>query len=98
MPLDGLTARWELFSKTGKTSSSVIVLKSGQSEAMDLRPGGWCEFETPLVEFRARESGSSFTGNKFYGYRVRFYYKDTLVRSVAVPAVLADWDEDNTPQ
>ena len=63
---------------------------------MNLRAGGLCEFETPQIEFRMTEAGSTLTGNKYYGYRVRFYYKDTLVRTIAVPTVLADWDEDDT--
>jgi hypothetical protein len=98
-PLEGLTARWELFAKTGKSSSSVAVLKSGESEPMDLGRGQSCEFETPMVEFRSTDSRTEgFTGNKFYGYRVRFYYKNTLVRVVALPTTLSDWQPSDTTQ
>ena len=98
-PLAGLTARWELFSKTGKTSSSVVVLKSGESEPLNLGRGEWGAFETPMVEFRSTDSATSgFTGDKFYGYRVKFYYKNTLVRVVAVPTVLCDWESGDTTQ
>ena len=98
-PLAGLTARWELFSKTAKSSSSVVVLESGESEPLNIGRGEWQEFETPMVEFRSTESRTvGFTGNKYYGYRVRFYYKNTLVRVVAQPNTLRDWEPSDTTE
>ena len=92
-PLHGLTAKWEMFAKTGKLASSAIVLKSGEVTGIDLRPGEKRQFMTEYVEFRGRESGvTGFTGNKYYGYRVRFYYRNTLVKVVSLPSRLTDWE------
>jgi len=92
-PLVGLTAKWDMFAKTGKTSSSVVLLKSGAVEAMNLKPGQAKEFETSCVEFRGTDSSSAgFKGNKYYGYRVRFYYRKTLVKVVSLPSRLTDWE------
>jgi hypothetical protein len=91
-PLVGLEAKWDLFSKTGKTASSVVLLKSGVV-TMDVRPNEQRQFETDLVEFKGTDSSSEgFSGNKYYGYRIRFYYKKTLVRVVAVPEPLCNWE------
>jgi hypothetical protein len=93
-PLVGLQAKWELFSKTGKTASSVVMLKSGEL-TMDLKPNEQRQFETALVEFKGTESGSTgFTGNKYYGYRISFYYRNTLVKVVAVPEPLCNWGSE----
>jgi hypothetical protein len=75
------------------------VLASGESKPMDLRPGGLAEFETPLIEFRSAESSSEgFSGNKFYGYRVRFYYRNTFVRVAALPDILCNWQSSDSAQ
>lgn len=90
-PLAGLEAKWDLFAKTGKTSSSVTLFKSG-TLTMNLKPNEQREFETESIEFRGKDSSSTgFTGSKYYGYRLRFYYKNTLVKVVAVPGRLTDW-------
>lgn len=89
----GLTAKWDMFAKTAKTASSVVLLKSGTVEAMNLKPGQAREFETPCVEFRRTDSSATgFTGNKYYGFRVRFYYRNTLVNVVSLPSRLTDWE------
>lgn len=75
------------------------MLESGESKPMNLRSGAWQGFETPLVEFRSKDSDAlGRTGNKFYGYRVKFYYKNTLVRVVAQPSILRDWQSSDTTQ
>ena len=90
--LVGLTAKWELFAKTGKTSDTVKVLESGEVAAGDLRPGETRDLETPLVDFRGTDSSvTGFTGNRFCGYRIRFYYKGVEVKVVALPALFAGW-------
>lgn len=92
----GLTAKWDMFAKTAKTASSVVLLKSGAFETMNLKPGQTKEFETSCVEFRGTDSSASgFTGNKYYGYRVRFYYRNTLVKVVSLPSRLTDWELEN---
>jgi hypothetical protein len=91
-PLAGLEVKWDLFSKTGKTASSVLLLKSG-ALTMDLRPNEQRQIETDLVEFRGKDSRTEgFTGNKYYGYRLKFYYKNTLVKVVAFPEALCNWE------
>jgi hypothetical protein len=90
--LAGLTAKWELFSKTGKTSDTIVVLQSGELPVGELRAGQTCALETPFVEFRGTESDAAgFTGNKFCGYRIRFSYKGVEVKVVALPTTLLGW-------
>ena len=92
-PLEGLTAKWDMFAKTGKVASSAVVLKSGEITGINLKPGGKRTCETEFVEFKGTDSSvTGFTGHKYYGYRIRFYYRNTLVRVVALPEPLADWE------
>jgi hypothetical protein len=84
--------KWDLFSKTGKTASTVVLLKSGEL-SISLGANEQRQFETTSVDFKGSDSSSTgFSGNKYYGYRLRFYYKNTLVRVVASPDSLADWE------
>ena len=92
-PLADVVAKWEMFAKTGKVASSAVVLRSGEIDGITLPPNGRGQYQTDFVEFRGQESGfTGFTGNKYYGYRIRLYYRGTLVKVVAVPTPLAGWD------
>ena len=99
VPLVDMTVKWDMFAKTGKVASSAVLLRSGEIDSISLRPHGKGQYQTEFVEFRGQESGfTGFTGHKYYGYRLRLYYKGTLVKVVARPGPLADWDipeEDN---
>ncbi len=90
--LEGLTAQYDIFGKTGKTSASVILSESGEFADMDLKPGETRLFKGEPVEFKGTDSSKTgWQGRKYYGYRVTFYYKGTPVKTVAVPTWLADY-------
>jgi endonuclease YncB( thermonuclease family) len=90
--LVGLTARYDLFAKMGKTSDTVVLVKSGGIAAMDLQPGQTRQFSAEPVEFKGTDSSSEgWKGRKYYGYRVTFVYQGAAVKVVAFPAVLADF-------
>jgi len=94
-PLKGLKAKYEIFGKVGKTSKNVFVAKTAEIAGIDLKANETRRLVGEPVQFEAidsRETG--WQGNKYYGYRVRFYYRGTLVKVVALPEPLADWEED----
>ena len=92
MALVGLRAQYEVFSKTGKTTESVILLKTGQISSFNLKPGETRQFVTEGVEFKAKDSSDTgWQGNKYYGYRLTFYYKGTPVKVAAMPEWLAGY-------
>jgi endonuclease YncB( thermonuclease family) len=95
--LQGLTAKYDLFGKTGKTSDTVILHESGELTDMDLKPGETRLFKGKTIDFKGTESSETgWTGTKYYGYRVTFYYKDSPVKVVAYPSHLSDYGSGGT--
>ncbi|MBN1918220.1 MAG: thermonuclease family protein [Verrucomicrobia bacterium] len=89
-PLEGLSVRYELFGKSGATSDTVTVYKSGTFERFSLRPNESRTFTSEPVIFQGTESSSTgWVGSKFYGYRITYLLKGTTVKVDASPSSLA---------
>ncbi|MBN1918221.1 MAG: hypothetical protein JW889_09950 [Verrucomicrobia bacterium] len=91
-PLAGLTAKWELFARTGTKADVTVVHQSGEIAANQMGAGQTCSLETPFVEFKGTESREGgLQGHKYFGYRVRFCYQGVEVKVVAFPTSLENW-------
>lgn len=97
-PLKGLTAKYELFARTGKRFDSVQFHSSGEIAGINLKPGETRKLASKPTIFETKEergfvdAPDSWFGQKYYGCRVTFYYKGTPVKVVAQPAKLADFE------
>lgn len=91
-PIEGMTAKYDLFAKMGKTSDTAVLVKSGEITGMNIASGQTQEFSADPVELRGTDSSKDgWSGRKYYGYRVTFVYKGTVVKVVAAPTSLTDF-------
>ena len=87
--LGGLSITYEFFGKSGATSDTVTLVKTGAVEAFDLKPSETRVLTSEPVEFKGTDSSDKgWVGLKFYGYRVTYSYKGATVKVDALPTSL----------
>ncbi len=100
-PLKGLTVKYELFGKSITDAGTVALQSSGVITGVDLRSGEARALQSEPVTFETKEQkgrargGNEKSGQKYYGYRVTFLYRNTPVKVVASPTDLVDFETDH---